>query len=147
MYIMNEVDEYGHHLYEMAQVGRVANFKILVYGGERDIPHFHFEDTKTRKGGCLKILSAEYYSHGGHDLKLNSKERKALVAFLKAPCRDDPTKTNFQAICFDWNQNNPDYRIRQNIRNIEMPDYASIKMKANESVEDDDWTRLPNGFI
>lgn len=32
-------------------------------------------------------------------------------------------------------------------RDIDMPDHSSIKVKADESVEDDDWLQLPKGFI
>lgn len=146
-------DKYGHHLHEMAQIGKADNLKVYVYGGERDIPHFHFQNMRTKEDGCLKILSNEYYSHGGHSLILSSKERQQLVRFLKAKNKDVPSETNFQAICVAWNQANPDFRLPQKPLDIKMPDYldmplsSSKKRKVKENEVQEEYLSLGKGMI
>lgn len=142
----SKIDEFGHHLYEMAQVGRFGNFKICVYGGERDISHFHFINTSTQKEGCLQILKNEYYIHGGHNLVLNAKERKRLVDFLASTNKDEPKETNFQALCVEWNRNNPNFILPKKPTSILMPDYLNMPLISNKrsSVRE---LYTPKGFI
>lgn len=115
-----------HHFQEMAKVGSFNNFIVAVYEGEGPIPHFHFTDATSKRAGCLKILTNEYFAHGKYKATLNAKERKDLVAFLQKERKSKRfTKgtTNFDLICELWNMNNEQYELPED---VEMPDYRNI---------------------
>lgn len=113
-----------HPANEMAQLdGTFSNesFHIWVYSKEGNIPHFHFKNTKEE--GCICLETPEYFSPGGKEAKLNSKQKKALVEFLQEPADEIIPVTNWQAILFLWNANNRDYPVK----NIPMPDYLELE--------------------
>jgi hypothetical protein len=119
-----------HTLLEMAKIGITEDdIEIMVYGSEGHVPHFHFRNAKKpRQCGCIKLLSAEYFDHGIYKGRLSSIERKNLVNFLNAIVDEDlgysSTTTNYQALCYLWNANNPLYRIRLN--EINQPNYKNL---------------------
>lgn len=138
--------EQKQQLYEMARIGVFGEYKIYVYGGERDIAHFHFISRQTGAEGCIKILTNEYYRHGGHNATLNSKERKELVRFLKSPFEYNHAMTNYQAVCMIWNTCNERYLLHGNILGIIMPDYEN--MKISESYDEIKFNaRMPEGWL
>lgn len=102
--ILNE----NQHFQEMARIGAVGDYVISVFSDEGPIPHFHFFNTKTRAESCIKILECEYFKHTKYKATLNSTEKKQLQKFLETPDTMNVFKTNFEAICYEWNKNNPD---------------------------------------
>lgn len=124
--------EYYKHLnedmlLEMSEIGRFDEYKILVYGSEGPIPHFHFESTKDNKKGCIRLDRPEYFSHGRYQDKLNSKEVKYLIQFLNAPHKffGKVGYNNWQIICIYWGDNNPEFQV--DLDTIKMPDYSKLK--------------------
>ena len=59
-------------LLEMAEIGRFDGYKIMIYGNEGPIPHFHVEHKEKNLSVCVRIDKAEYFSHGRHKYKLDS---------------------------------------------------------------------------
>lgn len=126
---LESIGETEETLLEMANIGVVdGTIYIKVYGGEGPIPHFHFYETQSRRAGCLKILEASYSVHGRYLDDLKRDERRELVDWLRAL---DPEaleqgwkRTNWQAICYEWNKNNPQYKLEN--PNPPIPDYMKI---------------------
>lgn len=110
-------------LLEMARVGSVAGYEVSIYGGEGNIPHFHFYTKDREKEGCIRIDRAEYFTHGNKNTKLNSKERKLLVTWLCSNHNVLPI-TIWEYICILWDDNNPDYVLTDDIK---MPDYNTLR--------------------
>lgn len=105
-----------HKLTEMARIGEFFCgdlFLINVYSGEGTVPHFHIINNQTHEEGCIKIQSAEYFSHGSKSMELNSKEKKELQKFLEtvSPYEEDDGKTYYMLIWEEWNRNNRENRI------------------------------------
>ena len=100
-------------------------FLINVYSGEGNIPHFHIINNQTREEGCIKIQSAEYFSHGSKIMELNSKEKKELQKFLetKSPYEEGDGKTYYMLIWEEWNRNNRENRIP---RPTSIPNYREL---------------------
>ena len=57
--------------------------KICVYGGERNIPHFHIESTSSNFVCCVRIYEPYYFIHPGKEGTLNSAQRKELDKYLR----------------------------------------------------------------
>lgn len=116
-------------LLEMALVGVVDNtIYIKIYGGEGHVPHFHFYETQSCRKGCIKILEASYFAHGNYLDDLKRDERKELVKWLtemdEESVEQGIPRTNWQAICLEWNKNNPQYRLKN--LNPPIPDYMKL---------------------
>lgn len=86
-------------------------FTITVNGNEGETAHFHFYTNDGRKG-CFKIGVPEHFNHGIYKDRLNNKELKIMIGWLK----QKPTKnlfrassTNYEAICDLWNASNEKY--------------------------------------
>lgn len=139
--------EERQQLYEMARVGNFGEYRIYVYSGERNIAHFHFINRHTGAEGCIKILTNEYYQHGGHNATLNSRERKELVKFLKATSKQGSAWTNYQAICFAWNICNDNYMLPGDSSKIKMPDYENMKVSESYDSESRFNARIPEGWL
>lgn len=112
----------------MARIGEFVCgdlFLINVYSGEGNIPHFHIINSRTREEGCIKIESAEYFSHDSKIMELNSKEKKELQNFLEtiSPYEEDDGKTYYMLIWEEWNRNNRENRIP---RPISIPNYRNL---------------------
>ena len=114
-------------LLEMAEIGRFDGYKIMIYGNEGPIPHFHVEHKEKNLSVCVRIDKAEYFSHGSHKDKLDSKVIKKLKLFLESPHKffGKNGYTNWQIICVYWNDNNMDYQI-EDVNSLKMPDYSKI---------------------
>lgn len=118
-----------HILNEMALVGNVDNFEIIVYTHDPGyIPHVHIIDASTRGekfSSCVKLESAEYFPHGGkYKDKLNTKERKAFQTFMESKPRNKRYSTNYEYACSMWNDNNSSVNIDEN---HPIPNYLDLK--------------------
>ena len=126
LYLEN-IGETEETLLEMAQVGTVDDSIIIkIYGGEGPIPHFHFYETQSKRSGCVKILEASYFPHGGRYLDtLKRWEVEDLLTWLPEKSQFFEKRglnvTNWQAICILWDQNNSQYCLKN--PNPEIPDY------------------------
>ena len=125
--ILNEKSQF-HRLTEMTRIGEFVCgdlFLINVYSGEENVLHFHIINNQTREEGCIKIESAEYFSHGSKIMELNSKEKKELQNFLEtiSPYEEDDGKTYYMLIWEEWNRNNRENRIP---RPISIPNYRNL---------------------
>ena len=118
------LNSYG--LLEMAEVGRFDTYKITVSGKEGPIPHFHFENIDKELKGCIRLDKPEYFSHSNYNDKLNSKDRKKMIEWLKAPHKSFGKfgYTNWQIICIYWEDNNHSGLFDEN---TPMPDYKKLK--------------------
>ena len=88
-------------------------------------PHFHYRT----KGSCdfhtcIKIDKAEYFIHTSKENKLNFRQRKELVRFLKAPNKSTKFKNNWERLVADWNSNNSTVEVDED---LEMPNYLNLK--------------------
>ena len=101
--------------------------KLYVYGGERNIPHFHIESSDGKFICCVKIYEPYYFIHPGKEGTLNSAQReeldKYLRTFYKTPVGGIKI-TIWQMICIDWNNANPNYAVFKN--NATQPDYNKL---------------------
>lgn len=113
-------------LVEMAEVGRFDEYKITIYGSEGPIPHFHFETLTEEIKGCIRLDKPEYFSHGPYQDKLNSKDRRRMIEWLKSPHKHfgKVGYTNWQVICIYWDDNNHDNMFDEN---TPMPDYEELR--------------------
>ena len=125
--------EYYKHLnedllMEMAEIGRLAGYKILIYGSEGPIPHFHVEHKEKKIKSCIKILEDDYFQHGIHKDTLDNKIVKKLKLFLSEPHKifGKHGYSNWQIICIYWNDNNPDYLIKEDLDKLKMPSYNNL---------------------
>lgn len=112
---------------EMATIGKLNNYKIQIFAKEGPSPHFHFFDTKTGLEGCICLLTSEYFWHNSNkskQLTLNLKEKKELMKFLVEKNNIFSSFTNWKAIVVNWNFNNPDHMISEN---ISIPNYLELK--------------------
>lgn len=109
-------------LLEMSEIGRVDNLKILVYGSEGPIPHFHFETLDRELEGCIRLDKPEYFDHGKHRGRLTKRLLKNLIKFLEAPHKylGKFGMTNWQVICMYWDDNNINYPFNKEAK---MPNY------------------------
>lgn len=123
----NLINKY-QNLTEMARIGFTDDgFEVYINtddGG--NIPHFHYrlKNDWDKFHSCIKIETAEYFEHEGKESKLNFKQRKELVKFLKEQPRNKRYKTNWERILAEWNDNNSNIEIDEN---LEMPDYNKLK--------------------
>jgi hypothetical protein len=119
-----------HTLLEMAQVGTFAGYTCSVYGKEGSLPYFHFYTKDKKISGCIRLDAPDYFVHGKHKAKLNSKEKKQLIEWLQS--KETPFKkftdvlTVWEYICILWNENNLDAPMDLNIK---MPDYSQLPCK------------------
>lgn len=120
------MNERAHAMHEMARVGSAAGYDICVYEGEGPVPHFHFWRRGAGAGGCLKILSNEYFAHGKYRASLNAAETRALMRFLLSPARNSRL-TNYQYICLLWSTNNPRYALDGRVEDMSPPDYRDMR--------------------
>lgn len=113
-------------LLEMAEIGRFDGYKILIFGSEGPIPHFHIENKEKNIHSCVKILEDGYFCHGIYSDKLSKTIVKKLKQFLISPHRifGKNGYNNWQIISIYWNDNNPDYLIDLDL--IVMPKYNNL---------------------
>lgn len=113
-----------HSIYAMARVGITSdNIEIRIYTDDPgNIPHFHFVGDGL--DGCIRIDKAEYFPHGHHKSKLNTKQIRKLVKFLKSPYRGRQNETNWSHLVDLWNDNNSDVELPDD---YPMPDYLNIE--------------------
>lgn len=116
-------------LIEMAEIGRIDGYRIMIYGCEGHIPHFHVENKEKEIFSCVKILESSYFIHNKYTDTLDNKTVKKLVQFLNEPHKffGKHGYNNWQIICVYWNDNNPDFQIKENIENLKMPDYSKLR--------------------
>lgn len=119
----------SHTLLEMANVGKFDIYTCSFYGEEGPVPHFHFYNVSKNIFGCIRLDKPNYFIHGKHKAKLNSKGKKQLIEWLNS--KETPFKkfmdklTVWEYICILWNENNPD-----NIyNNDKIPNYENLPLK------------------
>lgn len=112
-----------HSIYAMARVGYTEdNIELRIYTDDPGkIPHFHFKGDNL--DGCIRIDKAEYFPHNKHTSKLNSKQIKHLIKFLKSPYKNWGI-SNWKYLVALWNDNNSDISFPDD---AEMPDYTLLK--------------------
>lgn len=120
----------NHTLLEMAQVGTFARYTCSVYGKEGSVPHFHFYTRDKKISGCIRLDAPDYFVHGKHKAKLNSKEKKQLIEWLNS-FHEGYKKlgvklTIYSYICILWNDNNQNH-LFDTPEN--MPDYSQLPVK------------------
>ena len=125
--------------------------KICVYGGEKNIPHFHIESTSSNFVCCVKIYEPYYFIHPGKEGTLNSAQREELDKYLRTkykPAIGKSNETIWERIADYWNNANPTYAV--NRPNATQPDYNKLtdekppKDKKKGLKEDSTW--LVNSF-
>ena len=124
---LESIGETEESLLEMAQAGTIDDSIIIkIYSGEGPVPHFHFYEVQSRRSGCIKILDASYFPHGGKYLDtLKSWEVDDLIKWLSEESiffkKRGLDITNWQAICILWDQNNSQFQLKN--PNPSIPDY------------------------
>lgn len=115
-------------LLEMAEIGRFDGYKIVLYGSEGPVPHFHIDNNEKNVHSCIKILEDDYFSHGKYCDKLSKPIVKKLKQFLVSPHKffGKNGYNNWQIICVYWNDNNPDYSITEDFDKLVMPLYNNL---------------------
>ena len=112
--------------------------KLYVYGGERNIPHFHIESKDGKFVCCVQIYEPYYFIHPGKEGTLNSAQRKELDKYLRSAYKTPVGGvkiTIWQMICIDWNNANPDYAVFK--KNATQPDYNKLQ-EGKPSEEEDE---------
>lgn len=116
-----------HSLFEMAQVGKFSSYTVSVYGGEGNIPHFHFYTKDRSTSGCIRIDKAEYFVHGKCKDKLSAQDKRKFIEWItstETPFKKYTDKlTVWEYIKILWNENNEVYKISDD---IPMPDYSLL---------------------
>lgn len=112
-----------HSIYAMARVGYTSdNIEIRIYTDDPGkIPHFHFIGDGL--DGCIRIGKAKYFPHGHHKSKLNTKQIRKLVKFLKSNHRNSNV-SNWRYLLDLWNTNNSDVELSDD---YPMPDYLYLE--------------------
>lgn len=115
-------------LLEMAEIGRFDGYKILIYGAEGPVAHFHVDNNEKNIHACVKILEDGYFQHGKYKDVLPTSVVKKLKLFLASPHKffGKDGYTNWQIICIYWNDNNPDYSIDEDLDKLQMPKYNNL---------------------
>ena len=124
----------SHHEYFMEET-RIGEFDdengnniiIVVFSREGSIPHLHFYRGKKVPpkgigGGCIKLKEPEFFKHGTHQDKLNPRDVKLLVEFLKQPYSKLPKITNWEFVVILWNANNHTWAMPPDSK---IPDYLN----------------------
>lgn len=109
-----------HSIYAMSRIGILPqNIELRIYTDDPGkIPHFHFV-SKDGLDGCIRIDKPEYFPHGHHKSKLNTRQIRELVRFLKKPSKKSGM-TNWEVVLLFWNTNNSDIELPED---YPMPDY------------------------
>ena len=120
----------GHSLMEMALIGNTSdNIEIRIYGGEGYKAHFHFRHIQSKRKGCIRLDTPEYFKHDGNRDVLTSDEIDSLIVFLnsnnKELSENGVELSNYKYLCILWNQNNPSRK--KDFDKITMPDYTKLK--------------------
>ena len=103
----------------MTRVGRLpGNIEIRIYTDDPgQVPHFHVLGEGL--DACIRIDEASYFPHNRHTGRLNSKQVRDVVRFLKSEYRTRDM-TNWQRIVDLWNDNNSNAELPDD---FPMPDY------------------------
>ena len=120
-------------LCEMATVGFYDDLEVCVFSREGgNIPHVHVHDTNTigkQFDCCVKLEYPEYFDHGCHTDKLNSKQRHRLNDFMNADPKDVNFSTNYEIAVFMWNRSNPQHEVELEYYDdgrVIVPDYTTL---------------------
>lgn len=105
-------------------IPNIGKCKLCIMPNEGDnIPHFHIVvDNVAITYICLN--SIQYFDHGTSFKVLNSRQRKALNAFLNEPYNSNIYNyTRWEFMCYTWNntKNNNNYNFRK-----DQPDYTRL---------------------
>ena len=114
-----------HSIFAMSRVGYTSTdrLEIIIYTDDPGkVPHLHFQNLEG-VDGCLRLDKAQYFPHGRHRSKLNTKQMRALVKFMKQPYRERGI-TNWEHTIDLWNDNNSDVVLPDD---TPMPDYIHME--------------------
>lgn len=116
---MKRILKARHSIYAMARIGYIdPQTEARIYTDDPGkIPHMHIkgEDLDC----CVRLGKPDYFPHGHHRSKLNSRQIRQLVQFLKST--NTVTKTsNWETAIMFWNMNNSDVIVDETEK---MPDY------------------------
>ena len=111
----------NHSIYAMSRIGYIdPSTEARIYTDDSgQIPHMHIYGDKL--DCCVKLDSPKYFPHGHHKSKLNSKQVKELVDFLKSK-NPVTKKTNWKTTIMLWNLNNSSVILPDDTK---MPDYLN----------------------
>ena len=124
MYIADD-----HTLLEFANIGTIKNnIEISIYTKEGKIPHLHFYCVQDKRKGCIRLDTAQYFSHGSKCDRLNRKELKEFINWLSEDCHlfkvFNTSVSNYDYMCQLWNENNLDNTFDFDL--IDMPNYNQL---------------------
>lgn len=105
------------------KVGQAGNYNIYVYNNEQNIPHFHIKEKTGKFDCCVRIDTADYFSHSNHTDILTKDLKKSLIHFLNHSEEPFTHITNFQNIVISWNNMNENYKVKTST----MPDYEQLE--------------------
>lgn len=98
-------------------MGELKAMRIYVYNNEgENIPHFHISKID-KSDCCLKIMSAEWFTHGKNKSILSKKELKLLYKWLNMD-----NKKAWKNIIIEWNKQ----RAKHVDLNLEIPAYYTL---------------------
>lgn len=98
-------------------MGELKAMRIYVYNNEgENIPHFHISKID-KSDCCLKIMSAEWFTHGKNKSILSKKELKLLYEWLNMD-----NKKEWKNIIIEWNKQ----RAKHVDLNLEIPAYYTL---------------------
>lgn len=123
--IITEEEIIGSKRFKPSSIGEC---KIMVYGKEGDIPHFHIESKNKKFECCVKIYSAEYFSHNKYIDILSTRQSKQLNTWMEEINRNYFGLTNWQAVVVAWKLANPEYRFPDKDKVIYQPDYGYLNV-------------------
>lgn len=119
---INEQEIIGNEPFNPKKIGRC---KVMVYGGEGNIPHFHIESLNRTFSTCICIYSNNYFSHGDkYKDEFNSKQRVQLNEWLKQPNPEFIQMSNWEMICVAWDRGTPDCKFKEKVNS--QPDYTKM---------------------
>ena len=118
-------------LEEMARIGFFKDggirFEVIVFTDDAGYkPHFHIRDANTKGAEfhtCIEILHPRYFHHAGKEDTLNTKAKKKLIEYLKAPSNAFDDLTNWDVLLRLWNSNNSKKKVK---KDLEIPDYMML---------------------
>ena len=119
---INEQEIIGNKSFNPNKIGRC---KVLLYGREGNIPHFHIESLNRTFSSCICIYSNNYFSHGDHYKdEFNSKQRIQLNEWLNQPNAEFSKMSNWEMICVAWDRGTPDCKFKEKVTT--QPDYTEM---------------------
>lgn len=100
-----------------------VTYKVVIYTNEGPVPHIHLVPTDSDKKSdeiCVKLDTAEYFSHSSYSKTLNHKGRKEFDNFMHS--RHKRAGSNWDILADLWDNAFPDNEVTAE----ECPDYNKL---------------------